>query len=76
MKPILTILIFFLSITFIGCENHNYTSSPTEITINNRTITVFVIDSCEYIGVIYGGSGDMITHKGNCKFCKQRSLKH
>lgn len=33
----------------------------------------YVIDSCEYIGDVYGGSGNYLTHKGNCKFCIQRS---
>lgn len=35
---------------------------------------VMVIDSCEYI-VGWGGNGDggpIMTHKGNCRYCKQR----
>ena len=35
-------------------------------------ITVYTIDSCEYIGVLQGLNGDWATHKGNCKYCKQR----
>ena len=35
-------------------------------------ITVYTIDSCEYIGVLQGLNGDWLSHKGNCKYCKQR----
>lgn len=32
-----------------------------------------VIDSCEYISYALGLNGDgLLTHKGNCKYCKQR----
>ena len=36
---------------------------------------ILLIDSCEYIygySVSYHG-GPVLTHKGNCKFCKLRS---
>lgn len=39
------------------------------------TISVIAIDSCEYIGLIYGSDSDKIAHKGNCIFCKQRRDK-
>ena len=35
-------------------------------------IYLIVIDSCEYIGVINGRRSDILTHKGNCRFCEQR----
>jgi len=35
---------------------------------------VYVIDSCEYIGVLQNYNHyNIITHKGNCKFCRKRS---
>jgi len=36
------------------------------IKVEQRTMYVYVIDSCEYIGYLYG-SGAILTHKGNCK---------
>jgi len=35
-------------------------------------MVVYTIDSCEYIGVLQGLNGDWLSHKGNCKYCKQR----
>lgn len=51
----------------VGSEN------STVYQVGGRTITSYVIDSCEYLGELSGGY-DMayLTHKGNCKFCKQR----
>ena len=37
-----------------------------------REVSVFVIDSCEYIGYINRGPLDWATHKGNCRFCAER----
>ena len=36
--------------------------------------TIITIDSCEYLLARYDRSR-MITHKGNCKFCAERSKK-
>ena len=37
---------------------------------------IFVIDSCEYIYAWFGNGygGGSITHKGNCKFCRERNI--
>lgn len=40
-----------------------------------RNIRLYVIDSCEYIGHINVFNTDVLTHKGNCKFCAKRSKK-
>lgn len=34
-------------------------------------IEVLTIDSCEYLYLPYNYS--QLTHKGNCKYCKQRN---
>lgn len=39
---------------------------------SNSNIYTYELDSCEYIGKIFGSSNDKITHKGNCKYCQQR----
>ena len=46
----------------------------TAVNINGYKISVVEYDSCEYL---IGGSGksQMMTHKGNCKYCAKRSLK-
>ena len=67
--------VLLVAVIFCGCETKNVTVEETITKINGRPISVYVIDSCEYIGNIYGGHGDMITHKGNCKFCAERSKK-
>jgi hypothetical protein len=61
-----------LSITLCGCENEGKTIS----TVNFREIKTYIIDSCEYIGDVRGGSRDFLTHKGNCKFCAERNKKN
>ena len=66
------------SFIFNGCKN-----TDTEIKINDlsigkikdQSIEVYVIDSCEYIGIVGSGSRDILTHKGNCKFCEYRRDK-
>jgi len=64
-----------VAVIFCGCETKNVTVEKTVAKISGRPVNIYVIDSCEYIGSIYGGNGDMITHKGNCKFCEKRSRK-
>ena len=39
-----------------------------------QRIEVLVIDSCEYVGYLYG-YGAVLSHKGNCKFCAERNRK-
>lgn len=38
-------------------------------------IKIYVIDSCEYLGKLRRYQSDILTHKGNCKFCAERSKK-
>jgi len=49
-------------------------SRPVVVEINNNLLKYYVIDSCEYIGNISDNdlSTNYLTHKGNCKFCKNR----
>jgi len=46
------------------------------INLNERGFKIIVIDSCEYIQYYtYVGRGGAygLTHKGNCKFCRERN---
>ena len=33
---------------------------------------IYVIDSCEYIGTLDGGTANFLAKKGNCRFCRER----
>ena len=38
----------------------------------NRIIRVYEIDGCEYVGDVRYHHSDILTHKGNCKYCLAR----
>jgi hypothetical protein len=59
MKKLL--LVLFTAFMVVGCDNNN--SEPFGYSF-------IEIDSCEYIRGIY-----QLTHKGNCRFCKERRQK-
>jgi hypothetical protein len=54
-------------------ENYGIYSDLVKET-SGRGYKIIVIDSCEYIYAWFGGGygGGSLTHKGNCKFCKER----
>lgn len=72
-----------VSIIFLGCSNpksrvETPISNYTEYSTTGRgssTLSVITIDSCEYIGYLGGTYSDVLTHKGNCKFCLDRNSK-
>ena len=37
-----------------------------------KSIRVYEIDSCEYLGLLQGYRSSNLSHKGNCKYCKLR----
>lgn len=61
--------VLLTSIILCGCDRYNKTIS----TVNGRNIKTYVIDECEYVGSVVGGSRDFLAHKGNCKFCAERN---
>ena len=64
--------LMLLCLVFFGCE-----STVTTTNLNDRymgsSISVMVIDSCEYIYI--NNDVRSLTHKGNCKFCFERNEK-
>jgi hypothetical protein len=66
-----------LAAVFSSCEpqSKDGTKTDTKYTSLACDIKVVTIDSCEYI--VWGGSHGEIgyAHKGNCKFCAERSKK-
>jgi hypothetical protein len=66
-------LMILIIVGVVACETKNVTVSSTESVIVGRSIETYVVDSCEYIGSVQGGNRDIFTHKGNCRFCIERS---
>jgi len=61
--------VILASIILLGCEKDGEVVSS----LNDKDIKIYVIDNCEYVGDVRGGSRDFLTHKGNCKFCAERA---
>jgi hypothetical protein len=64
------------AIILCSCDTKGDTEGKTITTINGVIVKNFTIDSCEYIGNVRGFTRDFLTHKGNCKFCAERSKKN
>lgn len=72
---------------FCGCGESSTTTQTTYVKSINSLgkfpynsnideLTVVEIDGCQYIVCnAYSNRDRAITHKGNCKFCKDRSQK-
>lgn len=69
------VYVLLVAVIFCGCESKNVIVEQTSTTINGREMIIYIIDSCEYIGTVYGSNADVLSHKGNCKFCAERSKK-
>ena len=63
------LLLLALPLMMVGCERVMETDYHTK-----EGFRVCIIDSCEYIHMS-NGNGAYYTHKGNCRFCKERRQK-
>lgn len=61
------ILLALTALMVVGCSTNN---TKTKV-ISDYDINVIEIDSCEYI-ISHVYYGQVITHKQNCRFCKER----
>ena len=61
------VLFALAAVMMAGCENKDV---KTICNINGWDIGITEIDSCEYLFARY-----RLTHKGNCRFCKERRQK-
>lgn len=65
--------VLLVAVIFCGCE------SPSGQRYKKDGYSIVEIDSCEYIEVssMTGANNGYysLTHKGNCKFCAERSKK-
>jgi hypothetical protein len=70
--------VLLVALIFCGCEGQttSYDKQPTIYSNEEMAdVKIYVIDSCEYIGKLRGYQSDILAHKGNCKFCAERSKK-
>jgi hypothetical protein len=77
MKKVI-ICLLLSTIIFCSCESDFAVEDrerrklfETSETVNGYHVAIIEIDSCQYLisGV---GYSQMMTHKGNCKFCEER----
>lgn len=71
MKKI--ILLTLTALVMVGCSNKDKIMPDGTYTIPEQR--TYIIDSCEYIGYLGFGNCDVVAHKGNCRFCKERRQK-
>lgn len=68
MKKI--ILLTLTILLMMGCRNDYKNQDDSYNTSRSLDFKTIVIDSCEYIEGFY-----KLSHKGNCKYCKERRQK-
>lgn len=68
-KTAIAAMCLLVAIIFCGCDSG---LNGDRIPLGNRTIQTIEHDGCEYVYLRRYGSVS-ITHKGNCKFCAERS---
>lgn len=72
------ILLGVIALAIFGCEQHNPQPIGGATTTKYGDYTIKVIDNCEYIEYSAGISESSVyslTHKGNCKYCRERNTK-
>lgn len=67
--------LLFITLTILcSCGPDDYNKLPTIYSSEGMDdLKTYTIDSCEYIGKLRGFESDVLTHKGNCKFCAERN---
>ena len=71
--------VLLVAVIFCGCDDMNRAEErskifKTAVEVNGYQISIIEFDSCQYLisGV---GYSQMMTHKGNCKFCTEKKKK-
>jgi len=68
-----TLLVTFL---FCGCNEPNVKEKNTNYKFDELggSVKIIEVDSCEYLFYVAAYRG-ALAHKGNCKYCEERSKK-
>jgi|LakMenE01Jun11ns_1017448.scaffolds.fasta_scaffold9958207_2 hypothetical protein len=64
--------VLLVAVIFCGCDT-TVRKNLTGEKYFGSDIEVLVVDSCEYL--IFASGTRSVTHKGNCKYCAERSKK-
>ncbi len=60
-------LFIILGLMLFSCSEHE------NLELSLDRVSIVVIDSCEYLACRSAHDFYIFTHKGNCKFCKERN---
>jgi len=66
--------VLLVAVIFCGCEIPKE-KSATEEKISESDFYTYTYDSCEYVGTKMYWQSAVLVHKGNCKYCAERSKK-
>ena len=67
----LIFLILLASMLCASCESKDIDMIYTKKGIYTYSFDIVIIDSCEYLL-----NRNMLAHKGNCRFCKERNERY
>jgi len=75
-QTFLLISALLLTILSCGCHEVNTPRKDTGFVVREGTepLIIVEVDSCEYLLGNWGNQ-TVLTHKGNCKFCLERTNK-
>lgn len=66
--------VLLVAVIFCGCEAPKE-NDKTQEQKNEANFYTYEYDSCEYVGTKMYWNSSVLVHKGNCKFCAERSKK-
>jgi hypothetical protein len=66
--------VLLVAVIFCGCEIPKE-KNKTQERIREDDFYTYTYDSCEYVGTKMYWNSAVLVHKGNCKFCAERSKK-
>lgn len=70
------LLVSALLLTIVSCDYHEVNTprknTGFKVITGYEPLVIVEVDSCEYLLGDWG-HGNVLTHKGNCKFCLERT---
>ena len=67
--------VLLVAVIFGGCGEQIKEQNRSIEQHNTARLYTYTYDSCEYVGTYLYNSSATMTHKGNCRFCAERSKK-